>query len=165
MYLGYLQNWLDYGHGLLIFLLLASLWLWNGSNLGFPGISWRTHGGNGLKFRMLMYLNHLQNWLVYGHSLLILLILAFFYLVKWVKFGVSVISWRTLSGNGLIYCMLMYLEHLKNWLVYGHSLLIFLIWAFFYLVKWVKFGVSGHFMENPFRKWPKILYADVSWPP
>ena len=27
MYLGHLQNWLDCGHGLLIFLLLASLWL------------------------------------------------------------------------------------------------------------------------------------------
>ena len=29
------------------------------------------HGGNGLKFCTLMYLDHLQNWLVYGHSLLI----------------------------------------------------------------------------------------------
>ena len=28
-------------------------------------------GINGLKFGMLMYLGHLQNWLVYGHSLLI----------------------------------------------------------------------------------------------
>ena len=47
------------------------LTLWNGSNLGFPGISWRTHGGNGLKFCTLMYLDHLQNWLVLGHGLLI----------------------------------------------------------------------------------------------
>ena len=38
------------------------------------------HGGNGLKFCTLMYLDHLQNWLVYGHSLLILLILALFWL-------------------------------------------------------------------------------------
>ena len=37
----------------------------------FPGICQRTHGGNGLKFCMLMYLDHLQNWLVYGYSLLI----------------------------------------------------------------------------------------------
>ena len=36
---------------------------WNGSNLEFPGNSWRTHGGNGLKFCMLMYLDHLQIWL------------------------------------------------------------------------------------------------------
>ena len=87
---------------------------WNGSNLGFPGISWRMHSGNGLKFCMLMYLDHLQNWLVYGHGLLIFLNLA----------------------------------------------------GFFHLVKWVKFGVSGHFLpENPLRKWPGILHADVSWAP
>ena len=53
---------------------------WNGSNLGFPGISRRTHGGNDLKFCTLMNLDHLQNWLVYGHGLLIFLILALFWL-------------------------------------------------------------------------------------
>ena len=37
----------------------------------FPGICRRTHGGNGLKFCILMYLGHLQNWLDYGHGLLI----------------------------------------------------------------------------------------------
>ena len=56
----------------------AILTYWNGSNLGFPAISWRTHGGNGLKFCTLMYLEHLQKWLVYGHGLLIFLILAIF---------------------------------------------------------------------------------------
>ena len=30
---------------------------WNGSNLGFPGISRRTHGGNSLKCCTLMYLD------------------------------------------------------------------------------------------------------------
>ena len=45
----------------------------------FPGICWRIHGGNGLKFYMLMYLDHLHNWLVYGHDLLIFLILALFW--------------------------------------------------------------------------------------
>ena len=44
----------------------------------FPGICWRTHKGNSLEFYMLMYLDHLQNWLVYGHGLLIFLILALF---------------------------------------------------------------------------------------
>ena len=53
---------------------------WNGSNSGFPGISRRTHGGNGLKFCMLMYLDHLQNWLVLGHGLLTFVILALFWL-------------------------------------------------------------------------------------
>ena len=46
----------------------------------FPGICRRTHRGNGLKFYMLMYLDRLQNWLVYGHGLLIFLILALFWL-------------------------------------------------------------------------------------
>ena len=58
----------------------ATLTKWNRSNLGFPGISRRTHRRNGLKFYMLMYLDHLQNWLVYGHGLLIFLILALFWL-------------------------------------------------------------------------------------
>ena len=40
----------------------AILTLWNGSNLGFPGISRRAHGGNDLKCCTLMYLDHLQNW-------------------------------------------------------------------------------------------------------
>ena len=56
------------------------LTLWNGSNLGFPGISWRRHGGNGLKFCMLMYLDHLQNWLVLRYGLLTFVILALFWL-------------------------------------------------------------------------------------
>ena len=46
----------------------------------FPGICRRTHGGNGLKFYMLMYLDHLQKRLVYGRGLLIFLILALFWL-------------------------------------------------------------------------------------
>ena len=46
----------------------------------FPGICRRTHEGNGLKFNMLMYLDHLHNWLVYGRGLLIFVILALFWL-------------------------------------------------------------------------------------
>ena len=44
----------------------------------FPGICRRLHEGISLKFYMLMYLDHLQNWLVYGHGLVIFLILARF---------------------------------------------------------------------------------------
>ena len=46
----------------------------------FPGICWIMHGGIGLKFYMPMYLDHLQNWLVYGYGMLIFLILALFWL-------------------------------------------------------------------------------------
>ena len=63
MYHGHLQNWLDYGHGLLIFLLLASLW--NGSNLRFPGISRRMHGGN---FGGFFYSTQLNSNDVYFHQ-------------------------------------------------------------------------------------------------
>ena len=45
----------------------------------FPGICRRMHRGIGLKFYMLMYLDHLQNWLVYGYGLLIFRILALFW--------------------------------------------------------------------------------------
>ena len=40
----------------------AILTWWNESNLGVPGIARRTHGGNGLKFCTLIFLDHLQNW-------------------------------------------------------------------------------------------------------
>ena len=50
---------------------------WNGSNLGFPGISWRMHGGNGLKYSMLLYPDHIQNWLDYGYSLIFLILVLF----------------------------------------------------------------------------------------
>ena len=153
---------------------------------GFPGICRRRHGGNGLKFYMLMYLDHLQNWLVYGHGLLIFVILALFWLcetgqiwgfrafpwermeemawnfarwswplselislwprsVYFYNFGTILTLWngsnlgfpgisrRTHEGNGLKFCMLMYLDHLQSWLVYGHGLLIFVNLALFWL--------------------------------
>ena len=37
----------------------------------FPGICRGMHRGIGLKFYMLVYLHHLQNWLVYGRGLVI----------------------------------------------------------------------------------------------
>ena len=46
----------------------------------FPGICQRMHRRISLKFCMLMHLDHLQNWLVYGHGLVIFLILALFVL-------------------------------------------------------------------------------------
>ena len=69
---------------------------------------------------------------------------------------------RMHGGISLKLHMLMYLDHLQNWLVYGHGLVIFLILD---LVKRVKFGVSGYFLENAWRKWPEILHADESWQP
>ena len=73
------------------------------------------------------------------------------------------ISHRTYVRNGLKFCMLVYPDHLQNWLDLGHSLLIFLHLASPSLVKWVKFGVSGPFLKNAWREWPEMLYVDVSW--
>ena len=115
----------------------------------FPGICRRTHGGNGLKFYMLMYLDHLQNWLVYGHSLLIFLILALFWL------GFPVISWRTHEGNGLKFCMLMYLDHLQNWLDFGLGLLNFVILALFWLSE------TGQIWG--FRAFPGERMEEMAW--
>ena len=81
LYPGHLQNCLDYGHGLVIFIILALFWLsGKGKDLGFPGISRATYGGNGLKFCMLMDPDHLQNWLGCNHGQLISLILVLFWL-------------------------------------------------------------------------------------
>ena len=57
----------------------AILTKWNWSNLGFPGIFWKTYWVNGLTFCMLMYSDHLQNCCDYGYSLLIFLILMLFW--------------------------------------------------------------------------------------
>ena len=61
----------------------------------FPGICRRMHGGIGLKFYMLMYLDHLQNWLVYGYGLLIFLILALF----WLSETGQILGFRAFPGE------------------------------------------------------------------
>ena len=73
----------------------AILTKWNGWNLEFPGIIRRTHGGNGLKFCTLMYLDHIQNLLVNGHGLLIFLILALF----WLSETGQIWGFRVFSGE------------------------------------------------------------------
>ena len=72
---------------------------------------------------------------------------------------------RTYWGNGLKSYMLVCLDHLQNWLVYGHSLLIFLILALFRLSETGQTWGFRAFPENAWRKWPEILHTDVSWPP
>ena len=124
---------------------------WNGSNWGFPDISWKTQGGNGLKFCMLMYLDHIQNWLVlgYGNFCNFGTILT---LWNWSNLGFLGISWRTHRGNGLTYSMLLYPDHLQNWLDYGYGLVIFLILALFWLSEmgqiWGYQAFSGKLIEE-----------------
>ena len=63
----------------------------------FPGIYRRIHAGIGLKFYMLLYFDHLQNRLVYGHGLLICLIWALF----WLSETGQIWGFRVLSGEGM----------------------------------------------------------------
>ena len=123
---------------------------WNGSKLGFPGISQRTHGGNSLKFCMLMYLDHHQNWLVFGHTLLIFLILALF----WLSEAGQIWGFQAFSGepiekiaiNFACWCILITFR-IGQFMVTVYWF--FWYWRYFDLVKWVKFAVSRHFLKNP----------------
>ena len=67
LYADHLQNRLDYGYGLVIFLIWVLFWLF----------FWKTHWGNGLKFCLLIYPEHFQNWLDIGYSFLILMLFWF----------------------------------------------------------------------------------------
>ena len=93
---------------------------WNGSNLGFPGISRRTHEGNGLKFCTLMYLDHLQNWLLYGYGLLIFLILALFRLSEtgqiWGSRAFPGERMEKMASNFAPWCILITFRMINLWL-------------------------------------------------
>ena len=115
---------------------------WNRSNLGLPGIIWKMHGRNGVKFVMLMYPDWPHSELIRLGSWSVSSFWHHFDLMKLVKFTVSGhflencsnlgfpgIFWRMHGRNSLKFCMLMYPDHLQNWLDFGHSLLIFLILA------------------------------------
>ena len=96
---------------------------WNGSNLGCPGICWRTHGGNGLKFCMLMYPDLLQNWLDCGPTLFIFLFLVLF----------------SLSETGQIWGFQAFAGERMEAMARSVHFSIFC--CYFDLVKWVKLGV------------------------
>ena len=150
MYPDHLENWLDFGHRLLIFLILAAFWLCEtGQICNFRAFSWEHKGGMVSNF-MLMYSDHLHNRLDFGHSLLTFLILASFWLVTQVKFGVSRIFFRTHGRNGLKFYMLMYPDHLLNWLHLGHGLLVF----------------PGTFITMYGRNEPKfVIFISILWYP
>ena len=61
--------------------------------------------------------------------------------------------------------MLMYPDHIQNWLDFGYNLSVFSILAQHNLVKLVKFEVSDDFINKVLVEWPAIWHADVSWPP
>ena len=119
---------------------------WNRPNLQLPDIFWRTQGRNGLNFGMLMYPDHLQNLLNFGHGLLIFLFWHHFDLVKQVKFGVWQFSSKCMgSCNLTCSCILttfltVYILVMVCWFSS--------FWQEFDLVKQVIFAVFRHFLEN-----------------
>ena len=86
------------------------------AKLGASGIFLRAHGRSGLKFDMLMYPDHLWNWLHMDRDLLVLLILAPFWLSETGKICTfQVFSWQCMGGIGryLFISMLWYPQKWK----------------------------------------------------
>ena len=132
----------------------------------FLGICWRTHRWNGLKFCMLMYLDHLQNGLDYGHGLLIFVLLAQVWLSETGQiWGCQAFPGERMEGMGWNSACWCILTTFRTGQFMVTVWWFFIFWHYFDLVKRVKFGVSGHFLENAWREWPEILHAVVSSPP
>ena len=134
MYPDHLENWLDFGHHLLIFLILVVFWLCEkGLICDFRAFSWEHKGG---------MVSHLACRCIFTTSRTVWILVAIYWyssfwrhfdLVKQLKFGVSGIFFRTHGRNSLKFNILMYPHHLWNWLHSGHGLLVFLIWGPFCL--------------------------------
>ena len=90
--------------------------------------SFRMNGRNGLKFDVLMYANYLRAWLHFWSWSVDFPILVEFWLNET---GQICRFWAFLlrinGRNELKFGMLIYPDHLRSWLDYGHGLLIFLI--------------------------------------
>ena len=97
---------------------------------GFCAFFLRTHGRNDLNFGMLMYPDHLPNWLDFGCSLLIFLFLAPFLCCETGQMrGFCTFSWERMGEMApiLAYWCILIPDHLLKLLNFGHALLIFLI--------------------------------------
>ena len=84
-----------------------------------------------------------------------------FDLVKQVKFGIFRIFFRMHERNGLKFDMLMYPDHLRNWVHLGHGLLVSLFWRHFDLVKQVKCALSRHFRDIVWEEWAEISHVHL----
>ena len=100
-----------------------------------------------------MYLDHLQNCLVYGQGQVIFLILALFGLSEMGQiWGFRVFPgerMEEMAWNFARWCILTtFRTDYFMASIYGFIL----FWRYFDLVKQVKFGVSGHILENAWRE-------------
>ena len=124
----------------------------------FPGICWRTHGGNGLQFCTLMYLDHLQNWLVYGDGLFIFLILALFWLSETGEIlGFRAFPEERIEGMAWNFACCCILTTFRTDQIMVAVCWFSSLWCYFDLVKRVKFGVSRHFGHA-------LWFSSLWWP-
>ena len=115
----------------------------------FLGICQRTHGGKGLKFCMLMYLSQLQNWLDYGHGLLIFFLSAPLWLTETGQIqGFQAFARKSIEGMAWNFACWCILTTSRT----EYVLLIFQILALFWFSQMGKIWVSGHFPENAWRE-------------
>ena len=157
MYLDHLQNWLVYGHGLLIFLILALFWLSETGQIwgfrAFPGERMEEMAWN---FARWCILTTFQNWLVYGQGLLIFQILALFWLSETGQiWGFRAFPGERMEEMAWSFARWCILTTYQNWLVYGHGLLIFLILALFWLSE------MGRILG--FRAFPGERMEEMAW--
>ena len=96
-------------------------------------VSWKRKGRISLKLSMLMYSDLPQSSLHFGHSLLFSSFWHYFDLVKQVRFGGSGVFFKTHRRDSLIFDMLIYTDHLWNWLHLGHGVWVFPILQLFWL--------------------------------
>ena len=140
MYPDHLQNMLNFGHGLLIFLILASFW--NRSNWRFLAIFFRMPGRNGLKFDMLMYPDYLSNCLHFGHGLRIFLIWAVLWLSETNQIcSFPAFSWERIGGIGWINLVISEEMEKANFTIRklsSHRLL---------CVQWTSVNLTSHFQN------------------
>ena len=96
---------------------------WYGTSWAAAGIFWRDQARNGLKFGMLMYSDHLQNHFVFGHGLLVFLIVAPFWLsetdkIRVIKLNHSLTHLFTLTPVVEVH-PLKVRSHMRGWMRAG----------------------------------------------
>ena len=73
------------------------------------------------------------------------------------------ITLRTHGKNGIKFGMLVYSDHLQNWLHFGSSTVDFPHYGEI-LTRWnVSYLGFGHYLENAWNEWPQIWHAGVPW--
>ena len=130
----------------------------------FPGLFLRILRRNGLQFDVLIYADHLQNWLDFSYGLLIFLLLAPLWLGETAQiWGFHALSWEhkeVMALNLVCWCIWTTFRSCQSLVMVCQFF--FFCWCFSF-VKLVRFEISKHFHENAWEESPKIWCVDVPW--